>query len=435
MPQTRLVNPQSTNGAAPAGRIRVVRVIDRLNVGGPAQHVVWLAAGLNPGRYETTLVAGTVAAGEGDMGYFARERGVEPVIIEQMSRELGIRDVVAMVRLLRLLFRVRPDVVHTHKAKAGAVGRSAAFLYRWLTPAALIGRPRRCRVVHTFHGHVFHGYYGRAKSALFVLIERVLARLTTDIIVVVSEEQRREINGRYHVGRPEQFRVIPLGMEPQPGAGGREDRPWRGGPGEFVIGAVGRLCEVKNQPMLFEILDELGRSGVDSRLVLVGDGHLREALEAESRRLGVYDRTVFLGFREDVRQLYRTFDVVALTSVNEGTPLTLIEALFAGVPVVATEVGGVPSIMGRRREAIDGFSVWDHGITVPSRDAAAAVRGLCWLRDHAAERRSMGERGRAFAQARYSVNRLLADVDALYRVLAGSRDPEPLEARAGARLP
>ena len=428
------MNPQSANGAAPATRIRVVRVIDRLNVGGPAQHVVWLTAGLDPKRLDTTLVTGTVAAGEGDMGYFARERGVEPVIVDQMSRELGPRDVLALVRLLRILFRVRPDIIHTHKAKAGAVGRAAAFLYRWLSLSAFIGRPRRCRVVHTFHGHVFHGYYGPAKSALFVGIERVLAWLATDAIVVVSEEQRREINGRYRVGRPGQFRVVPLGMEPQPQPGaGKEGAAWRTSPDEIVIGSVGRFCEVKNQPMLFEILAGLGKSGVPARLVLVGDGHLRNALEAEGRRLGVSDRSTFLGFRDDVRHLYGSFDVVALTSVNEGTPLTLIEALFAGVPVLATEVGGVPSLMGGRRETIDGFSIWDHGITVPSRDGAAAVRGLRWLREHDAERRRMGERGQAFARQQYSVNRLLADIETLYVGLAGNPARQAEAAVAGER--
>src|SRR5689334_13142573 len=133
-------------------RIRVVRIIDRLNVGGPAKHVTWLTAGLDPERFETTLITGVVPEGEGDMGYFARAAGVEPIVIEEMSRELGFGDVIVIFKILRELFRLKPQIVHTHKAKAGAVGRVAATIYKWLTPSALRLRRRKLAVVHTYHG-------------------------------------------------------------------------------------------------------------------------------------------------------------------------------------------------------------------------------------------------------------------------------------------
>src|SRR5262245_62292234 len=158
-------------------RIRVVRIIDRLNIGGPAKHGTWLTAGLDPARVETTLITGVVPKGEGDMSYFTRAAGVEPVIIEEMSRELSLGDIVVIFKILRELFRLKPHIVHTHKAKAGAVGRVAATIYKWLTPSALRLRPRKLGVVHTFHGHIFHSYYGVAMTKFFITIERALARL------------------------------------------------------------------------------------------------------------------------------------------------------------------------------------------------------------------------------------------------------------------
>jgi glycosyltransferase involved in cell wall biosynthesis len=160
--------------------IRVVRIIARLNVGGPARHVVWLTAGLDCDRFSTTLVTGRVPAGEEDMTWFATDHGVEPVVIGEMSRAISWRDVLVIWKLFRLFRRIRPDIIHTHTAKAGTAGRIAGLLYRWTTHA-------KPRFVHTFHGHVFHGYYGRGVTAMFLMIERFLARFT-DRIVVLSPQ-------------------------------------------------------------------------------------------------------------------------------------------------------------------------------------------------------------------------------------------------------
>src|SRR6476659_8265526 len=172
--------------------MKIVRIIARLNVGGPAKHVVWLTEGLRGPDCETLLVAGTVPAGEEDMGYFATQHNVTPIFLTEMSREISLKDGLTVWKLYRLLLRERPDVVHTHTAKAGTVGRVAGLFYRWSTLGALVGRPRQCRFVHTYHGHIFHGYYSRLKTKFFLAIERALARLITDRIVVVSEQQRRE---------------------------------------------------------------------------------------------------------------------------------------------------------------------------------------------------------------------------------------------------
>ena len=142
-------------------KMKILRIIARLNVGGPARHVVWLTDAMREGEFETTLIAGTVPEGEEDMSYFAARHGVEPIYIKEMSRELSPKDAISLFKVYRTMLRERPDIVHTHTAKAGTVGRAAAFIYKWLTPGTLIGRPRKVRVVHTFHGHVFHSYYGK----------------------------------------------------------------------------------------------------------------------------------------------------------------------------------------------------------------------------------------------------------------------------------
>lgn len=415
-------------------RVRVVRIIDRLNIGGPAKHVVWLTGGLTEDDFETTLITGVVPPGEGDMSYFARDRDVDPMVINEMSRELSLSDILVIAKLLRQFLKLKPQIIHTHKAKAGAAGRVAAMIYKWLTPSVLWLRPRQCRVVHTYHGHVFHSYYGGLKTRLFILIERLLARICTDRIIVVSEQQRREICESFRIGRPDQFRVVPLGLD---FGEITEDRDaLRGEYGlsddEIAIGIVGRLCEVKNHAMLLEsaarAFEGRNGSGAQMRVLIVGDGHLRADIEKQAHDLGLADRTVFTGFREDATSLYAGLDIAALTSLNEGTPLTLIEAMCCGRAVAATEVGGVVDVMGSRRTSRDGFTIWDHGVTAPTRDVEAFARALRFLIERPELRREMGERGRAFVRARLSRDRLVADIESLYGELLGGEVREAAEA-------
>jgi glycosyltransferase involved in cell wall biosynthesis len=399
--------------------IRVVRIIDRLNIGGPAKHVTWLSAGLNSQEFKTVLITGTVPPKEGDMSYFAHAAGLEPVIISEMSRELSPRDLVVVYKLAVELFRWKPHIVHTHKAKAGATGRVAALLYKWLTPSALWLRPRKCKIVHTYHGHIFHSYYGRFKTRLFLAVERLLAIICTDRVITISEEQRREICGTFKVGRLEQFAVIPLGIDFGE-IGSRRSRlrdELKLDDKIPLIGIAGRLCEVKNHEMLLEVAANLRALEVGAHFVIIGDGHLRETLEKKVRELGISEMVSFTGFREDALSLYADLDIVALTSLNEGTPLTLIEAMCCKVPVMATEVGGVVDLMGARHERNGSYTIWDHGVTAPSRDVPSFASGLKFLIEREDLRREMGERGRLFVRSRLSKDRLISDIKDLYREL------------------
>lgn len=399
-------------------RLHVLRVIDRLNVGGPVKHVTGLG-GLTARGIDATLVTGRVAPGEADMTWYARAAGIEPVIVPTMSRALRPADVAVAWRLWRLMVRLRPDVVETHKAKAGAVGRAAALFYRWATPGTLVGRPRPVRVVHTFHGHTFAGYYGPLASRAVVLLERFLAHVATDRVVVLSERQRDDVVTRYRVAPAARTVVVPLGVEPLPPQTPGVLRAAVGAvPDELVIGSVGRLCEVKNHALLLEATAILLRDGVRARLAVVGDGHLRCALEAQAAALGIADRVAFLGVRADAAALYGDMDLVASTSHNEGTPFALLEGLAARRPAVATAVGGVPDVLGAPEgTAAPGVARWAHGLTTASGDAAAFARALRWLAERPAERAGMGARGAAWVREERSLARLLDDTAALYAAL------------------
>ncbi len=409
--------------------MKVLRIIARLNVGGPARHVVWLTEGLARAGYDTVLVAGIVPSGEEDMSYLAASSGITPLILPEMSRELSFKDAITIWKLFRLMRRERPDIVHTHTAKAGAVGRFAGLMYRWLTPAALAGKPKQCSLVHTYHGHVFHGYYGPFKTRLFLAIERWLARLSTDRIVAVSEQQRREINEVFRVGRRQQFVVIPLGIEIERYANWTNHRPrvraeLQANDEEVLIGIVGRLTEIKNHQMFLQAAARLKalpemRSG-RVRFVIIGDGNLRIELERQVDSLGLGDNVVFLGTRDDPEDFYPAFDIVALTSLNEGTPLTLIEAMANERPVIATAVGGVVDLLGPALAKGDpgaGYTLCERGISVQSRDVEGFARGLARLISDDGLRHDLGWRGLNFVAANHTKERLLRDMTGLYAQL------------------
>jgi Glycosyltransferase len=394
--------------------MKILRIIARLNVGGPARHVVWLSSALNNEQYTTQLVAGSVPQGEEDMSYFADEHEVRPLYLKEMSRELSLKDAISIWKLFRQMREFRPDIVHTHTAKAGTVGRIAALLYRWSTRTPV-------KVVHTFHGHVFHSYYGGLKTKIFLFIERLLARVATDRIVVITDQQLCEINREFGVGRAEQFDVIPLGIDLSKfNDSGPLRRQFRDEFGfsddDVVVTFVGRLTEIKNISMFLRSAALYRSSGGDHKLrfLIVGDGHLRTRLEAEAIELGLEELVIFAGNRTDTASVYAGSDIVALTSLNEGTPLSLIEAMAADRPVISTTVGGVVDLLGNRHEDRGSFCRYNRGLGVASGDAESLFQGLAYLAENSEVRVEMAKKGQEFVYKMYSKDRLVNDIKELY---------------------
>jgi glycosyltransferase involved in cell wall biosynthesis len=383
-------------------RVSVLRVIARLNMGGPALHVAYLTAGLRERGYDTTLVAGTLARGEDSMAFVARDLDVDVLTIPELGREISfVRDLVATLRLARLIRRERPQIVHTHTAKAGTVGRLAALL---------AGSSNRPIVVHTFHGHVLRGYFGPVRSRIFGWLERWLARRTTALIAV--SPQVRDDLVALGVAPASKFTVIRLGIELDErvanGDGRTETRRYLGIPSDrFAVGWIGRMTAIKNTEDVLTAFRGLRERGVDATLCMVGDGPDRARLERRAHELGIMRDTLFLGYQQEVASLYAAFDALVLPSSNEGTPVSVIEALAARTPVVATRVGGVPDVV---REGEDGFLV-DTGDTEALADRLARLASDPQLRTR------MGEAARDRVLPRYAVERLVDDVDRLYRNL------------------
>jgi glycosyltransferase involved in cell wall biosynthesis len=358
-------------------RLTVLRIIDRLNVGGPAIHAVLTAGGLDPQRFRTVLVIGSVEPGEADMGYLLESRGIECVVVPSLGRELRpFRDIVTAWRLSQVMRRERPDVVHTHKAKAGALGR---------TVAALMGVPV---IVHTFHGHVLRGYFGPAKTRFFIGLERLLARFTTKL-VALSAGLVTELSDDLKVAPRERFQIVPLGFDLAPfaacvrTAGGGVLRKRIGvGPDDKLLAIIGRMVPVKGHDTFVAAAAELARKRTDVHFVFIGGGELEDRVREDVANRGLVSRAHFLGWQRDLVPLYADLDAVVLSSINEGTPVALIEAMACGVPVVSTTVGGVPDLLaqGRRGELVPPgdpqalAAGMDRALTPEARARASAIR-------------------------------------------------------------
>lgn len=402
--------------------IRILRLITRLNAGGPARHVVWLSAGLRERGYETRLVSGDLAPGESDLSSFAAERGVALERICGLSREIDVRgDLRVIPALVSLIRSFNPHIVHTHTAKAGLVGRLAARLVN-------AGRPpgSRMRVVHTFHGNVLSGYFHPAKEGAFRLLERGLARGATDAVVVLSPQQREELVARFRVAPAEKTFVVPLALDLSP----YTQLPQRGGfrrelgfaDDAFVVGIVGRLAPIKNHEMFLRAAGKTLHAVPNARFVVIGDGESAPRLHALAESLGLAKAVRFAGLRTDLAQIYADLDAVALTSRNEGTPLSLIEAMASGCPIVATDVGGVADVLTREwtgpvatRHFFD--SPAPRGLLVPGGDEDGFARTLERLARDRALGRALGDAGRAYTFSGHALPRLIDDLDALYRRL------------------
>ncbi len=386
-------------------KIKVLRIIARLNIGGPAIHVVNLNHGLDPNRFESMLVSGTENPGEGSMLDYALSHGIQPIVIPKIVGEATFkpRDLKALFTLYRLIRLERPHVVHTHTAKAGFVGRLAA----WLTGVPV--------VVHTFHGHVLRGYYSPPKTWLMRRMEWFLA-LLTDRIIAVSEQVKKDLV-EYGVASAKKITVIPLGLDLEPYLNGqahtgdfRRELGLDGG--TKLVGIVGRIFPIKNHRLFLDAASQVAANENATRFLIVGDGILRTEMENYARELGISDRVIFTGWRRDLPRIYADLNVLVVSSDNEGTPVSAIEAMASGVPVVGTRVGGLPDLIA------DG----DNGYIVPPRNPEALAEAIRRLLQDPELASRMGRAGRAMTKERFTVKRLITDTESLYLQLLKERE-------------
>ncbi len=347
---------------------RIVRIISRLNVGGPALHVT----NLNQAIPNSILVYGSLAEGEGSMEYLLEDKHLKSIKLPLLGREISLKsDLSVLWDLIKIIRQEKPEIVHTHTAKAGFIGRIAA---------KLCGVPK---IYHTFHGHVFHGYFGKFKTSIFILIERVLASFSTKIIAI-SPEQKKDLIA-YGIADEEDIIVIPLGfdldpflqVEPQKHSG-------------KIIAIVGRLVPIKNHYLFIKI----ARAFPDHEFWIVGDGELHEELQLIAPK-----NVKFKGFIKDMPSVYAEIDLLLLTSLNEGTPVAIIEALAAGVPVLATDVGGIKDVLA----GITNAKV----LPAEEKDFKLMLPFMLQQRVPAKER--------VLIHDRYSIKRLVSDLQKLYQ--------------------
>lgn len=406
--------------------IKILRIIARLNIGGPAIQALSLTDHFSRDPYQTLLVCGNVGAHEGDMGYLAEDKGVRPCILPGLGREISpFKDIGSFRALRRVIRSYDPQIIHTHTAKAGTLGRLAAIscnLFR--------RRGKKIRLVHTFHGHVFHSYFGFFKTHVFIWIERFLARYT-DRIIVISPLQKHDICSRFRISGADRVVTIPLGFDfsqfqnLEYSRNALRDRLFPGDPPDaFWIGIVGRLTSVKNHRMFLDAAKTLKDSKTDRpfRFFVIGDGELMDDLVAYAGELNLGDSVVFTGWKRDTRCIYGAIDAFALTSFNEGTPVTLIEAMAAGKPVVATAVGGVPDLLGSvDRLGPEEYILAHNGLLVPSEKSDVLAKALLFLMENQEIGEKLSERAQRFVLSRYSRERLEKDLEGLYNDLLDAR--------------
>ena len=410
--------------------ITIARVIARLNIGGPAIQAILMTEAFRQKGYRSLLLTGEVGIGEGSMEYLSREKQVVPIKIRAMGRRISwCDDLKALRELIRLFYREKPVVVHTHTAKAGTLGRLAAMA---------TGVPVR---VHTFHGHVFRGYFSPFATRIFLGVERFLVR-HTDRIIVVSESQKRELVDIYRIAPAEKVAVIPLGIDLDhflrvDGRDGTLRNSLECDAKTFLVGWVGRLTAIKDPDLFLASARLLLQSKLRSTLqptqnlkfALIGDGELRESCENQAAAAEFCGAVHVAGWRQHLHYIYADLDVVVSSSINEGTPVSLLEAMASARAFVSTDVGGVRDLMVGPAKWQGGLEVFENGILVP-RNAESLAQAVAYLMENPGVRHAMGQVGRRFVETRFSSQRLADDLESLYLSLARAKRNLPMEAQS-----
>lgn len=399
-----------------SSRPRVLRILNRFNVGGPVYNVTYLSRYMEP-EFETLLAGGNAGENEESSLYILEQNHIKPVLIEEMQRSLSLLgDFQAYRHIRRLIREFKPDIVHTHASKAGAVGRMAAFHEK--VPV----------VVHTFHGHVFHSYFGKLRSGVYKQIERYLAR-RSDRIIAISDKLQAELVQEHRIASAGQVSVVPLGFDLEPFTLHREQRrkafrtAWNIPEDTLLVGLVGRMVPVKNHLLLVKAAAALKkRLERPVQYLLVGDGEscagIKEALSEHglsyTYKQPAKEDTDFIlsSWLQDTPGVYAALDLTVLCSFNEGTPVSLIEAQAAGVPVLSTRVGGIENV------------VCAQSAILSTTDTEEFAADLYRILSNDVLRNSMAGAGRDFAMQHFHYTRLVKDMSALYHELLRNKGME-----------
>lgn len=395
---------------------KILRIHNRLIIGGPTLNVLYLTKYLSP-EFETLLIAGEKEEHEKDAFFLAEKMGIKTISIPDMGRSLHpFKDYKAYKRVQQIIKEFRPDIVHTHAAKPGAIGRMAAASLK--VPV----------VVHTYHGHVFHSYFGKAKTNFFINTERYLAK-RTDAIVAISEQQKKELTEEFKIAEKEKFRIVPLGFELKKFYDDQEIKRKKFREefdlkdDEIAIGIIGRLVPVKNHSLFLDAIDHvLKNSRKKIKAFIVGDGETRNELEEKAKKLGIsftsgnnIDRSaslIFTSWRSDIDVINAGLDIIALTSLNEGTPVSLIEAQAANKPIVSTRVGGIGDVV------IEGETALLSNVN----DTESFRKNLLELVENDEFRSCLAKKGAGYVRQKFSVERLVNDTANMYRELLSKKN-------------
>jgi len=380
-------------------RVRVLRIVTRLGVSGPSWQCIFLTERLNSYGFESMLVCGVEEQYEGNMFDLAHKIGINPLVIPQLRREIFIfRDLMVVIKLYLLMKKYKPHIVHTHTSKAGTLGRISA----WLAGVPVI--------IFTLHGSYFQGYFSRVKTNVLIHIERILAMIT-DRIIAVSQQERSDIL-QNKIGNESKVINIPLGLE-------LDDlltcERFRGtlrnelgiDSNKKLIGIIARLVPIKGHRFFLESAKLVLQSHSNVLFLVIGDGELQKELKEYAESLGISDKVMFLGFRKDLPVIYADLDIVALSSLSEGLPVTIIEGMASAKPIVAARVGGVPELLDEGNA----------GIIVPAANPQELARGIIKILDNPDIAKKMGEYGRQTAMSRYRVDTLVENIAKLYEQL------------------
>lgn len=383
---------------------KVVRIITRLNVGGPSKHVSWLSNGLDQKGWHNILVSGKVEADENDMSEFLGAFNIEHIELESLKRSISPKDdYKSIIEIYQLLKKEKPAIVHTHMSKAALLGRVAVMFYNLLNADKI-------KTVHTFHGHTFHGYFSPVKEKLFLNIERFLARFATDKIITISNQQQDEILNRFKVGTKEQHVRINLGIDTN--FVSKLDRTslrndFKIPLGAKVFGIVGRIADIKNHDLFIESVKCFNEKFMDENIyfVVIGDGEKGFVDNLKMKSIDLKN-IIFAGNQTDPSYFYGGLDFLVLTSKNEGTPVSILEAFAAEIPVISTAVGGVIDIIGND----------DRGYLIDSsqEELAKAYDNILKVNSH-----NKVQKAKDFVENNYSIGSLVNNIDKLYKQLTG----------------